>query len=565
MQTVRIRQLEAHYHLRTQGADQRARIDGILRQVVQDTLEHALDRVGFSPLDLVCIRRLHVPVHLRLSQPDRDLAACWSLELASAIQRASERDEPEWMVRYRSIVEALADLAFRVGSGDVRRSWAWAQLDLTPRDLSAADRSAAIVAALLRHPETIVPVLRVLAGRDRLEVLARRLDARAWNNLARAALRALGTDADFLLNTDAGTTVTAEIGRHSTDVLPASFSQSSLARVLNAPHVQRSIPGESWTAVAALVCWDVDPARLRSGGEHARSFVQAARRRLREPGLSQPGSSDPEPADAGKPEHKARPMLPSSQSATPRRITSSSRQGIEPRTETLIELTGDNPDAEGRNVANVAEDSIASPRLELVRGALGEREVFPRVHGAAPPIDLPLDEVLLSEPAPRRVPTQFGGLLFLVHVVQEIELPRRAGDGTCGRQRTLRWVLQQLAMMLLPVTPDDPAALAFAGLTVDDPPPARDEPPTAAELEELTGWADAVREALRQRLPESGASGPVLLDRVCRRSATVLGHPGWIVVYYSLRDVSTEIRRAGLDLDPGFVPWLGAVIKFLYE
>ena len=26
-----------------------------------------------------------------------------------------------------------------------------------------------------------------------------------------------------------------------------------------------------------------------------------------------------------------------------------------------------------------------------------------------------------------------------------------------------------------------------------------------------------------------------------------------------------RVRRAGLDLDPGYVPWLGCVVRFLYE
>jgi hypothetical protein len=29
--------------------------------------------------------------------------------------------------------------------------------------------------------------------------------------------------------------------------------------------------------------------------------------------------------------------------------------------------------------------------------------------------------------------------------------------------------------------------------------------------------------------------------------------------------VRSEIRVAGLDLDPGWVPWLGVVIRFAYE
>ena len=33
----------------------------------------------------------------------------------------------------------------------------------------------------------------------------------------------------------------------------------------------------------------------------------------------------------------------------------------------------------------------------------------------------------------------------------------------------------------------------------------------------------------------------------------------------SLDDVSTDVRRVGLDRDPGYVPWLGVVVKFVYD
>ena len=32
----------------------------------------------------------------------------------------------------------------------------------------------------------------------------------------------------------------------------------------------------------------------------------------------------------------------------------------------------------------------------------------------------------------------------------------------------------------------------------------------------------------------------------------------------ALSDVSTELRRAGLDLDPGYLPFLGTVVRFVY-
>jgi hypothetical protein len=56
-----------------------------------------------------------------------------------------------------------------------------------------------------------------------------------------------------------------------------------------------------------------------------------------------------------------------------------------------------------------------------------------------------------------------------------------------------------------------------------------------------------------------------LLDLVCRRQARLLADPGWIEIHFSMGDVDTTVRRARLDLDPGFVPWLGVVLRFVYE
>jgi hypothetical protein len=44
-----------------------------------------------------------------------------------------------------------------------------------------------------------------------------------------------------------------------------------------------------------------------------------------------------------------------------------------------------------------------------------------------------------------------------------------------------------------------------------------------------------------------------------------VAHPGWLEIHFSLDDVATDLRRAGLDLDPGFLPWLGVVVRFVYD
>ncbi|MDX1997423.1 MAG: hypothetical protein SF066_06860 [Thermoanaerobaculia bacterium] len=152
--------------------------------------------------------------------------------------------------------------------------------------------------------------------------------------------------------------------------------------------------------------------------------------------------------------------------------------------------------------------------------------------------------------------SELGGLLFLLPLVEPASLPV---------ERPLRWSLQQLALALVPAESGDPAVLAFCGLGPEAVPPDRDEPPVteeeAAVFAELAAGLVATL-ALRLGEPEPSRA---LLERVVRRRARVVADPGWLELHFSLDDVSTELRRVGLDLDPGFLPWLGVVVRFVYE
>lgn len=138
----------------------------------------------------------------------------------------------------------------------------------------------------------------------------------------------------------------------------------------------------------------------------------------------------------------------------------------------------------------------------------------------------------------REAHTDWGGLLLLLHLVEEGE------------------DLHALGTALLhpltdrddePLDPADPALLAFAGLGPDDdPPPPPAEPPTTDHI--------------RQRLDTLGLG----VEQVCRKPAVIVADPGWIEARFSLDDVDVDIRRAGLDLDPGWLPWLGVVVRFRY-
>jgi hypothetical protein len=164
--------------------------------------------------------------------------------------------------------------------------------------------------------------------------------------------------------------------------------------------------------------------------------------------------------------------------------------------------------------------------------------------------------------------TTYAGMLFLLATAAEAGLPDRLLDDPRLVDLPLPWCVHAVGCMLAPVEIDDPAVLALAGLAA---PPDRDQEPDGAELEAVADAAAAWRSATVQRVRESGGPGAeeqdaeAVFERVVRRSGAVLQQTGWIEVVLDVADTDVVVRRAGLDLDPGWVPWIGAVVRFRYE
>jgi hypothetical protein len=160
--------------------------------------------------------------------------------------------------------------------------------------------------------------------------------------------------------------------------------------------------------------------------------------------------------------------------------------------------------------------------------------------------------------------TSYGGLLFLLGVVADLDLA--SGMAEAVYPRPLSWGLHMLALTLVDAEPGDPATLAFAGLPPDaDPPSTSGAPPSDQELQTIHSCAAAILAEVQRRLEHLDLSPELLLCFVTRRAAWIAADPGWIEVHFSLDDVSTDLRRAALDLDPGYLPWLGVVVRFVYE
>jgi hypothetical protein len=175
----------------------------------------------------------------------------------------------------------------------------------------------------------------------------------------------------------------------------------------------------------------------------------------------------------------------------------------------------------------------------------------------------PGDEYAIAD-VRQRATTLAGGVLFLLHLVRDAELVECILDDSALRARGLAWSLHQLAIALADVEASDVAVLAFCGCRPgDDPPSSDEEPATAEELEAIHAYRAVVVDMLVERLAASDPHERVLAS-VVRRHAEIVADPGWIEARFSLDEVLVPVRRAGLDLDPNWLPWLGAVVRFVY-
>jgi hypothetical protein len=479
MELLRVRRFQARYRLPRARQAERERLDGLLREVLEEGLERALERAGVSPHEVVCIRRLHVPVRLRLSAADDSLALAWSLALADSIVRARDAQVSTNVVRYSSPVHVLIDLALGLAHESFDRAWAWRSAGIWHGSDAPARSEAAfeLVRALAQQPSAIVPVLVAVADSRLPErTFARFAEAfsdRQWIALAGAALQAAGLEPAVL--DEAGSPGIAEVVARAHRILVESPLARGIAGVFFRRTGGSSLESvEIRRALAALLVLSHDPGSMR-------------------------------------PARPARALL------------------------------------------NALADAM-HPAALLVEAP--PPETPPHAPASTPP------QPSAEEEAPvevrRRARTRFGGLLFLLGLIEQLGIPEEIAARL--DRRSFRWMQHRLALALVPAEPDDPAALAFAGLPPDARPPSfQEEPPTEPERETISSFAVRIDAALEELL-ERRHSVPF----VCEREAEIAADPGWIEVRLPLAEVSTAIRRVGLDLDPGYVPWLGVVVRFVY-
>jgi len=526
-------------------------------------MDQAMAESGIDPREEICIRRLVVPARLWLGLTDAALVSSWVSALAMEIRRAIDR-RGDGIVRYHSRAEAIVDAVLGIAQRRRERRWAWRQMEL-PVDQPSTQ---AIVDVLIANPAVIVATFRALAMEPAFRDVVDRIDDDSVQRIVEAALAYAGAACSITAiaaspsteNTNSATVITSErpgvAQRHAARIARSRQKASSIAsRTPLAPFLSRGQSRTRRVAMAALAVLEREPALLRASEEIVAPLLAMTAHALGQAIEASSPTSQPRMRESHSKRSASTPPATTPRSAKSDPAEAHARGPADTRDVDRVPASESREGNTDDSRAASIDEAASSP---VTREDTAASSTSSEDSTSSSQTDEPLD-------LRTRAWTDWGGLLFLVNVARDVGLADRALDDPAVGGRPLAWVLERIAMTLVPANRDDAAVRAFAGL-----PPSRereirtddDQPAGGAEQAALFAMAGWLAESALARLDRAGDDAA--LYEICARRAEIVADPGWIEARFSLDQVSIEMRRAGLDLDPGYVEWLGVVMKFAY-
>jgi hypothetical protein len=203
---------------------------------------------------------------------------------------------------------------------------------------------------------------------------------------------------------------------------------------------------------------------------------------------------------------------------------------------------------------NIEDAAGPQPSLEPRRQP---RAIRPRIEAAAAaaltqPEAQPLrsdavENVALPDAPFHPGSTSFGGLLFLISVLQRLGFAAFLAEHPSLLESAFPARLLSAIGQRVGMSPSDPLALALRVEAEDD-----------AEISaSIAAWRVAVRRWCRR-------NARIGLATLIRRRGTVHVSRTHIDAHFPLSQLDVRVRRWALDVDPGWVPWLGRVVTFTY-
>jgi len=528
---LHIHQFNTRYRLSSKTRDSHSRLDRVLREVMDHALEEAIDELGIAGNEELCIRELFSLVHIPLQQSDSQMVMQLSRALALAIQDSVTRADSQQVVRFASRLHALVDFTSGVAYNRLQRAWAWRQLgfidDKTTLTLQTATQQ--LVDTLQAEPELMMPLFTNIARDDRLLALFKRLQTEQWLRLSQALAGTLISHAVPL------PTQLVDRQKPTQNQFQMAESQLQKSRIaqtlLTSPQsfLQADVP---LAALMVLIAAELDCAVFSRPQNWLTEWL----------------------ALLGRTVVNAQPAL-----------TVLAGDWL-PELPSKSEL---NQPQENHGLADDPVVSQDQPQLNKSATAGQHTNGTDEIeHGVSDEINIATHDELLSKVPewnqPELINTQWGGMFLLYGLMDQLALPQQMMNDNVLTERSFGWLLYHFARMLLSQQ-DDASCLLFAGAIPGEPLLWEDEnEPGEQEQEALHYHLKSLTDCLFERLEWQGESSE-MLEWLCYRPAGLRIESGWLSVTFSLDAVDTRIRRAMLDLNPDYLPWLGRVVEIVYE
>ncbi len=535
MNDLHVTNFQAHYRLSNQD-DCRKRVQSIQQSLLDYHLEAATANLGIQSDEIVCIRKVFVPLQINQYQTDYDAARQWSELITRELQRALLGDSDFEVWRFRHRLDAITQFSTDIKNDHTHRDWVWRQLEfLYPSfpGTSHNERIEALLRLLIQESILIIPLLRIFARSEMLSWFARQLREENVQLCLHAAITAVASPINveqLLLEVSLPARDFQEVEK-LTQYLNSEFVQAFLSII----HQSESASIQKlWSTVGVVVSYPhIFQREMKLLPSLITHLWQTAI------GQNYYGST-------------YESTLEDAQPAISDRM--------------LATQTSTDPDLNQPHTSDL-EQKFATTNFDLDSSDLDNSDLD---DSDVEPSGLAIREPAIQSQQKQELPhrtqgiTNYGGLLFLLPLVESSGGIELLLSEPSLAEKSLPEVLHRLALNLYPLSPHDPAALAFAGMMPQQVLPYDLE----CELSEnqtniLEAATTLVISSLAERLPKWHRAS--LMQRVVERDATIVADPGWFEIHFRLIDVSVDIRRVALDLDPGFIPWLGVVTKYVYE
>ncbi len=497
-----------------------SRVERIIRRVADHRLERLLGSYSLAPEGISWIPRIEIAAALDFERPDSALEDALARAVLDAITAAAQGPEAAY---YRNPIEALTGLIVAASLHRFDAAWLWVRMGfIGDADQLERQSGPCVLDALVGRPEhavgAIIHAIRAV-GLPRVHQL---LGESGWVRVAGSALGAYADVATQALFAAIVRDAQTGIGtRPSCSVVDVGTSPLGSATDGPAPNSQGNPDGDvaavTRIVTASQLAAVARESRLRLKGPMTLAFGVLAVAEI-EPAMLRRGAAMPLCLAVGRVLSGTAPLVSET-------YTTTTQSSLGARHCTASALPG-----------STGKDAL-------------ERSVIASDGASDAPVG---DE------------TEHAGLLFLLNVAVDAEMPDALLDDPSLDGIAPSELLARMAMALASANPNDPVILAFAGV---DPCRARhrwSRPLPEPLMDRIGVHASAWATAAAGRLGRRNEDLSTVIAGMVSRRGRIEREQGWMDVHLSLVDVDVDLRRAGLDLDPGWVPWLGSVVRFRY-